>query len=212
LGIIKLPRLGLSEVRSWLLRKGVRLRAGGSDRPLRACLLAKAGRGLVILDGSDPEDERRVSLAHEVSHFLADYRQPRQKAIEVLGEAGREVLDGLRLPTLEERLTGALRGVELGVYTHLMERTAAGDVNRREVLEAEDRADRIALELLAPRQTVLERLETRGIRWRENTALRAATGILVGDFGLPPVIAEQYGRSLVLSRRSMRGFREWLGR
>ncbi|MCI0410470.1 MAG: hypothetical protein L0191_18235 [Acidobacteria bacterium] len=211
LAVVKLPHLGLSELRSWLSRKGIRLHMDGPDRPLRACLLARAERGLVVLEGSDPEDERRLSLAHEISHFLADYSHPRQKALEALGEAGREVLDGLRLPTLEERLTGILRGVEVGVYTHLMERSAVGEVNRLDVLAAEDRADRIALELLAPRQTVLERLEARKIRWRERSAVTAATEILVEEFGLPVTVAQEYGRSLVLRRRSTRSFREWLG-
>ncbi|MDQ3775288.1 MAG: hypothetical protein M3461_13525 [Pseudomonadota bacterium] len=210
LAIVKLPHLGLYELRSWLSRKGILLHMEGPDRPLRACLLARGGRGLVVLEGSDPEGERRVSLAHEASHFLVDYVHPRQKALEALGEAGREVLDGLRLPTLEERLTGLLRGVEVGVYTHLMERSALGEVNHLDVLAAEDRADRIALELLAPRQTVLERLEAKRIR-REHSAATAATEILVEDFGLPLAIAQEYGRSLVLSRRSTRGFREWLG-
>lgn len=212
LAIVKLPHLRLSELQSWLSRKGIRLHTGRADRPLRACLLARAGRGLVVLEGSDPEDERRVSLAHEASHFLVDYVHPRQKALEALGEAGREVLDGLRLPTLEERLTGVLRGVEVGVYAHLMERSAVGEVNRLEVLAAEDRADRIALELLAPRQTVLERLEATRIRWGEHSAVTAATEILVEEFGLPEAIAQEYGRSLVWSHRSTRSFREWLGR
>lgn len=211
LAIVKLPHLELSGLRSWLLRKGIRLHVSGLDRPLRACLIARSGCGLVVLDGSDPDDERRVSLAHEVSHFLVDYLHPRQKALDVLGETGREVLDGLRPPTLEERLTGVLQGVEFGFYTQLMERSAGGEVNRLEVLEAEDRADRVALELLAPTETVLEWLEVGGIRWREDAAIVAATRILTEEFGLPLRVAEQYGKSLVLSRRQPRSFQEWLG-
>jgi hypothetical protein len=210
LTIVKLPHLGLAELRTFLSRKGVRLRVSGPDRALKACLLARAGRGLVVLDGTDPGNEQRVSLAHEVSHFLVDYLHPRQVALGVLGETGHEVLDGLRLPTLQERLTGMLRGVELGVYTHLMERSSVGEVNRLEVLKAEDRADRIALELLAPRQTVLRRLDGGEIGRPDDTALRAATKTLEKDFGLPSEIAEQYGRRLVLGRRSTRSFRKWL--
>lgn len=211
LAIVKLPRLGLSDLRSWLSGKGIHLHVAGPDRPLRACLLARAGRGVVLLDGSDPEDERRVSLAHEVSHFLVDYVYPREKVLEVLGEPGREVLDGIRSPTLEERLTGILRGVELGLYRHLMERAPTGEVDRLRVLEAEDRADCIALELLAPRQTVVGRVEASGICWQDEMALRVAKEILIGEFGLPPAIAVQYGRSLVLSHRLASSFREWLG-
>jgi hypothetical protein len=91
-----------------------------------------------------------------------------------------------------------------------MERSAAGGVDRLEVLEAEDRADAIALELLAPRQAVLQRLELREIPLRDDAAFRTATKILEDDFGLPSEIAEQYGRTLVLNRRSTRSFREWL--
>jgi hypothetical protein len=211
LAIVKLPHLGLSELRTWLERRGVELHVGGPDRLVRACLLAKAGRGMVVLDGSDPEDERRLSLAHEVAHFLVDYLHPRQIALDLLGPRGCEVLDGLRPPSLEERLMGVLRGVELGVYTHLMERTGAGEVDRLDVLDAEDRADCIALELLAPRRTVLSRLKAKGISWREEDGPPAAMRILVDEFGLPPTTARAYGRALVLARRSERSFREWLG-
>lgn len=211
LAIVNLPHLGLAELRSWLSSRGIRLKVGAPDRSLRACLLARAGRGLLILDGSDPPDERRVSLAHEISHFFVDYLHPRQKTLEALGEAGKELLDGLRPPTLEERLIGVLRGVEVGVYTHLVERSVVGEVDRLDVLIAEDRADRIALEILAPRNTVLERLDARRIRWREHSAFTVATEVLVEEFGLPLILGQDYGRALVLSHRSSRSFREWLG-
>jgi hypothetical protein len=101
--------------------------------------------------------------------------------------------------------------VELGVYTHLIERTEAGDVCRPEILEAEDRADRVALELLAPRQAVLKRLSVTGIGWRDEEAPPAAAKILEQEFGLPATTAKRYGRAIVLARRSARTFQEWLG-
>ena len=211
LAVVKLPNLGLAELRGWLSTRGIRVHMRGPDRRLRACLLAKAGRGLLVVEGSDPEDERRVSVAHEVAHFLVDYLHPRQRALQALGEAGREVLDGFRAPTLEERLTGVLRGVEVAVYAHLMERSATGEVNRLEILAAEDRADRVALEMLAPRQIVLDRLEARKIRWREDSAVETAMNLLTAEFGIPLAVAQGYGRALVLSRRTGRTFREWLG-
>jgi hypothetical protein len=165
----------------------------------------------VIVDGNDPEDERRVSLAHEVGHFLLDYLHPREVALKVLGDAIREVLDGVRAPTLEERLTGVLRGVELGVYAHLMGRSATGEASRLEILKAEDRADGFALELLAPRQAVFERLQSRRIPRRKGAALRAVTSLLVEEFGLPRGTGERYGRSIITSRTMARSFREWLG-
>jgi Zn-dependent peptidase ImmA (M78 family) len=39
--------------------------------------MARAGHGFISLDGSDADDERRFSLAHELAHFLLDYQDPR---------------------------------------------------------------------------------------------------------------------------------------
>lgn len=211
LAIVKLPRLSVAELQRWVSRKGLCAHVAGSDRRLRACLLAKAGRGVVLLDGGDPDDERRFSLAHEIAHFILDYLHPRQKAVEALGEAAREVIDGHRAATLEERLTGVLRGIELGVYTHLMGRSSIGEIERIETLEAEDRADRVALELLAPRPEVLAMLRPRRVRWTGNRAFHVVEGVLRQDFGLPAGAAASYGKVLIIGRRSSRTFREWLG-
>lgn len=211
LAVVKLPKLGLFDLHDWLARRDIPFCCDISDRRLRACLLGKMGRGIIFLDGSDPEDERRFSLAHEVAHFLIDYHDPRQKALAVLGESGREVLDGERPPTLEERLTGILQHVELGTFTHLMDRLPTGDVGRIDILAAEDNADRFAIELLAPREIVITRLEEQGIQWAEEAAFKAIQKTLIQEFGLPSRTAEEYGRMVVMGRRPARSFREWLG-
>ncbi len=211
LAVVKLPRLGLRELREWLAARGIPFRLNATDRRLRACVLARAGRGVVFLDGTDSEDELRLSLAHELAHFLCDYLEPRMRATAVLGATAREVLDGLRAPTPAERLTSVLGGVELAGYTRLMERSPDGDVVRLEILDAEDRADRLALELLAPRAAVLARLEARGVQWRESSAADLAGDVLRREFGLPDSAATQYGRMLVMRQRPARNFREWLG-
>src|SRR5262249_6861344 len=153
----KLPRLGLEELRRWLALRGVTLTRASGFHPLRGALIARAGRGLVFLDGSDSDDERRFSLAHEVAHFLYDYLDPRKRALCALGDPISEVLDGRRVPRPEERLSALLRDVELGIYAHWMERSPDGAVTTAAVLAGEDRADRLALELLAPSRHVLER-------------------------------------------------------
>ncbi len=211
LAVVKLPRLGLRELREWLAERGIPFRVDATDRRLRACVLARAGRGVVFLDGTDSEDELRLSLAHEVSHFVCDYLEPRRRAIAVLGLAAKEVLDGLRAPTAAERLTGLFGDIQLSGYTRLMERSADGDVARLDILDAEDRADRLALELLAPRATVLAWLEAQGVQWREPSAVQVAGDLLRREFGLPSSTATQYGRMLVMSQRPARSFREWLG-
>jgi len=211
LAIVKLPHLGLKEICNWLGEKGISVNFHSPDRLLRACLIAQSGRGIIFLDGSDPEDERRFSLAHEIAHFLKDYLYPRKSILSLFGEDLRDVLDGYRRPTPEERLKGVFRGVSLGTYTNLMERSPKGDVEKAQILDSEDFADQLALELLAPRDEVSKRLEAQGICWRKESAFQMASQTLIQQFGLTPVIAERYGAIIVLEHRQAKSFREWLG-
>ncbi|MFY9822776.1 MAG: ImmA/IrrE family metallo-endopeptidase [Thermoanaerobaculia bacterium] len=208
--LVKLPRLGLLDVRLWLEQRGIPLQCSACDRALEACLVARGGHGLIFLDGADPPDVQRFALAHEIAHFLIDYLGQRQRALERLGERILAVLDGCRPATKEERLSGVLRGVALGTFTHLMDRSAAGDVERLEVLAAEDRADRVALELLAPHRVVVDRLKALGVRWRDPSAVLTVEEFLVQEFGLPVATARSYGRLLIMSRRSPCSFQEWM--
>jgi hypothetical protein len=210
LAIFKLPRLGVGSLHRWLADKDIAFPCDLADRPLRACLLASSGWGIVVIEGGDPDDERRYSLAHEVAHFLHDYLEPREKALAALGNGVREALDGLRPPSIEERLEGIFKGVEVGFYTHFMDRTVAGAVKTIKALEAEDRADRLALELLAPRREVLERMKKSGVSWQDEAIIPLSREILREEFGLPAVAADSYGRFLVAGRRSSCSIQEWL--
>jgi hypothetical protein len=209
--VVKLPRLCLPELRDWLEQRSIPYNLSLPDRRLRACLIARGGHGLIFLDGSDADDERRFSLAHELSHFMLDYLEPREKVLEFLGNAGYEVLDGRRAPTTEERLRGVFQGVHLTTYLHLMERTPAGSVERLRILEAEDRADRLALELLAPKETVLTRLPEQGVDWHSVSAFTLVRETLRQEFGLPETVAEHYGQMLVMQQQHPASFRQWLG-
>jgi hypothetical protein len=190
--IVLLSRLHLDDLRAWLRDEGIVCRCDESDRPLRACLVAGSGFGVILLDGTDPEDEQRFSLAHEVAHFLRHHWQPRRLACRHLGEQIAEVLDGRRAPTPQERLHALLRNVPLGVHLHLMRRGPRRELSP-EVVQAEEDADRLAYELLAPAEAVL-----------------ACTGSLQGDsgrshlaevlhttFGLPAAQAEDYSHLLL---------------
>lgn len=205
LAIVKLPRLGLESLRQWLRRRQISVYPGVVDRPLRGCLVARGGQGFVFVDGCDPDDERRFSLAHEAAHFIRDYLQPRRKAIQALGEGITAVLDGRRVPTPEEQLAGVLKRVRVGVFTHLLERNGAGGTDRTDVIQAEDAADRLALELLAPKADVLRRLKAAG------DTQESAIHILGREFGLPDPVARRYARFLVHGQAPERSFREWLG-
>jgi hypothetical protein len=207
LTIIKLARLGLDDLRRWLTQRRVPCSIAFAERPLRGALLARAGHGLVFLDGSDPDEERRFSLAHEVAHFICDYLEPRERALQVLGDAGCDLFDGRRHPAPEERLTAALCEVDLGFYTHWMDRRPDGTVAQAAVLAAEDRADRLALELLAPRLAVVAQLD----QLDQERSVETAAGVLRGYFGLPPGPASRYAAMVLAHCRADRSFRSWLG-
>jgi Zn-dependent protease with chaperone function len=162
---------------------------------------------VVFLDSEMPEDERRFTLAHELAHFLLDYRAPRMRALVALGEGVRPVLDGLRPPSVEERVHALLEGTPLGVVGHLMERPTAG-LPSSAVLSIETRADRLALELLAPAALVLEKVKgLRRMPYRERVDALAA--LLVREHGLPAGIAGRYASGLLHSHVGP-SFRDWL--
>ena len=206
--LIKLPRLEVSSLTEWLDRQGIVPPFTVAYRCLRACLVARAGYGMIFLNGSDSEDERRFSLAHEISHFMLDYWQPREHALSVLGSGIQDVLDGRRPPTSKERLGGLFQSVSWQTFTHLMDRSPSGQVEHLRILDSEDRADRLALELLAPRATVISRLQT--VQWKESFAHDQVVETLQQEFGLPGTVAREYGRMLVMSQRPARSFKKWL--
>ena len=207
--LVKLTGLSVLRIQHWLTEKRLPVACPSQNRPLEACLVAARGHGIIFLDGRDSPDFQRFALAHEIAHFLLDYREPRRKAISSLGESAREVLDGHRIATTRERVSGVLSGVPLGTFTHLMERTSSGAVRSLKVLASEDRADLLALELLAPRRAILERLKAAGICWEETTAASAVEGTLVQQFGLPVTVARSYSRTLAMTYRGPRSFQEW---
>ena len=208
--LVKLTGPSVLQIQRWLAEKSLPVVCSGQDRALEACLVAARGHGIIFLDGRDAPDLQRFALAHEIAHFLVDYLEPRWRALDSLGESVRDVLDGHRIATVRERVSGVLSGVTLGTFTHLMERSRSGAVQSLKVLTAEDRADRLALELLAPRYAVLKRLKAAGIHWQDTAAASTAEATLVQEFGLPVPVARSYSHILALTHRLPGSFREWL--
>jgi hypothetical protein len=186
--IVERPGLSLSAVLDWLARHDFPgAEAPGPDRPLRAALAAAGEAGFVFLNGDDPDDERRLSLAHEIAHFLRDYWAPRRRAERLVGAAVLGVLDGRRPPRYEERLRSILAGVPIGYHTHFLAREPDGRAAGA-AAEAERDADRLAYELLAPAEAALaEAPGTAGALARR----------LEGVFGLPRGHARLYARLLL---------------
>ncbi len=208
LEISRILHLQVSDVRTKLRRHGIALEVTGSERRLRGCLVAYGEGGLILLDASDPPEEQRFTLAHELAHYLLDYYTPRQRALAALGESIRPVLDGLRPPTLEERVHALLSRVSLGVLQHLMERPEAG-LPTGAVLDAEDWADRLALELLAPAAPLLDRLSSAVLLRNYPERMAALSQLLTARHGLPLTLATDYAR-LLIRHQGGPSFRDWL--
>ncbi len=189
LSVVERPGLSPSAVAAFLARQGVPAPAPSPERPLSGALYCWRGAGFVFVDAADPPEERRFSLAHELAHYLADYDAGRRRAVRAFGPAALEVLDGARPASPDERLHAVLRRRALAPHVHLMARDPDGRTSAGE-REAEERADRLALELLAPASL----LPPAG---RAETAAR-----LVGGFGLPESAAGRYAVLLCPAGRS----------
>ncbi|WP_430981069.1 ImmA/IrrE family metallo-endopeptidase [Thermalbibacter longus] len=158
------------------------------DLSLRGCLIARYGHGIVFLEGQDPVDEQRFSLAHELAHFLRHYWLPRQHLVMQLGPAVLDVLDGDRLPTHEERVHALLARVRVGYFIHLMNRSRDSWPDRATTTAAELEADLLAFELLAPSREVIRAISDVSDGDRRSVA----THHLRTKYGLPDKAAERY--------------------
>lgn len=200
--------LHVDHVRAWTRRVNLAFSPRGSDRRLHGCLLAWKGKGVIFFDADDPDDEQRFTLAHELAHFLLDHEARRQRAINILGPSILAVLDGERSPTIQERLHAALDSVSLGVMSHLMERPERG-LPSNVIIDVENRADRLALELLTPLGTINELLDQPAVPKGFQPRAAFLSQQLAARYGLPEHISTIYAR-FVLARRGEPTFRNWL--
>jgi hypothetical protein len=197
-----LPDLSSRVVREWLSRRHIEHRVSDVDRPLHGCLVARAGQGIVFLDANDHEPERRFTLAHEIAHFILDHLLPRLRALKVFGSRILPVLDGKRAPSQEEILSAVFERVQLGVQVHLMNRGPKGAICTWDVEESEQRADRLALELLAPgHATVAELREVLGEADNLGARVGRAVDYVSERFGLPGDVAAKYVQLLLGGQR-----------
>lgn len=193
--LVKLPHLRLKDVEHWLRARSVPFSFNCQSRAMRGCLVAFAGQGVIFVDGADHADEQRVSVAHEIAHFLVDYWVPRKRAVVRFGSQILEAFDGQRALTISERLAGILQGATLGVHTDLMERGPSSDFER--TWRIESRADRLGMALLAPPDDVLSRLGSSAPDYR--TRLAALCSILDSSYGLPAYVSCSYAAELLHS-------------
>ncbi len=220
LEVYAIPQLCVNDVFAWTRRVNLALFIQGRNRRLHGCLIAYRGKGTIFCDADDAEDEQRFTMAHELAHFLRDYQAPRQRAVNILGPSILPVLDGDRSPTRTERLHAVLSTGHLGVMSHVMERPDEG-LPTNAVIDIEDRANRLALELLAPVSKVTARIAptindnvptaSRSIGKPQgfDARLTYLSQHLITEYCLPEVVASSYAR-YVLHQLGEPTFRDWL--
>jgi hypothetical protein len=94
-----------------------------------------------------------------------------------------------------------LNRAPLGVHVHLMARGPTGAISHWDVEEREQRADRLALEIVAPATAARQVL--RGVVCSDDASLvDAATNALCQHFGLPTITARSYATILFREGRS----------
>ena len=193
IALVKLPRLRLWDIEDWMRQRGCIFDSDCENRAVRGCMIAYGGRGLLFVDGTDPEDERRFTVAHEIAHFLIEYWLPRTRVIDRLGSAVVDVIDGRRPPTATERVQAIFSNINLGPYRSLLERSSTQD--NPQIWNAENKADWVAINLLAPFKVVLSYLDlTLG---EYESRFQTVKEVLQRNFGLPNSVAISYGHALL---------------
>jgi hypothetical protein len=178
---VKLPVLTLQTIEKWLAEKQLAIPLPPHQHDLLGCLVAHRGHGFIFVCSADSADEQRLTLAHEVAHFLKDYLWPRQRVIAALGGHITDVLDGIRTATQAERAAAVLSRVRLGAHIHLLPRPGAeADAL---IAQTEAHADRLALELVAPRERINSFLQN--LPAREAMHPQEVRAALAAFFGLP---------------------------
>ena len=190
LSVFLIADLSLGRLQDWLQKNGVDCQFDTRDRRLRGGLIARQGHGIAFIDGGDSDAEQRFSLAHELAHFLRDYWRPRRNVESRLGVAALDAVDGLRPATAQERFQSLVRLAPLGFHLHLLDRDAHGNPAAASIVAAEEDADRLAYELLAPCEHILETIPD----WRDRSALQE---MLVAAYGFPRAQAVRYAAVLL---------------
>ncbi len=202
-----LPDLSVAAIRNRLSRLPHTFGLDVRNRRLYGCLVAYHGGGTIFVEARLAPSDRRVIVAHEFGHFLADYESPRRRGERRIGPQLLQIFDGERAPTDIERLEATLAGVDLRSHVHYMERTEYGTY-RPATSHVEQRANDLALELLAPWREATELLRGRG---RLPATLEPWIDALVGVFGLPAGWARPYAERLHTAALGQRSFTEILG-
>jgi len=194
--IVCLSELSLKKIENWLNKRKIYLDIEFDDRLLHGFILISRGSGFIFVNGTDSEEERKYTIAHEASHFLLDYKLPRDIAVKKLGRTILEVIDGYREPTIEEKVDGMLYSAMIKPYTHLLEKVGDGTFKNLNILNSENDADALALELLAPSSSVIKDTNPNKNKISYYDFKNQCYYILRSKYLIPDTIAEIYSSKL----------------
>jgi hypothetical protein len=184
--VVKLPVVTVQAAGRWLRRHHRTPAFPPHRHDLMGCLYADSGHSFIFVCGADGPEEQRFTLAHDAAHFLVDYWWPRRRVIQALGPSITDVLDGRRRACVVERASAILASVRAGPHWHLLPRQD-GDGNVH-IACAEDRADELGLELVAPRALVVRMVRASPVK--ERVDAEAVCRALGTFFGLPAYVFE----------------------
>jgi hypothetical protein len=196
--IVNVPGLNMSKARNWLLLRGLPDIIGYNDvddRIMHGFIVSERGTGLIFVNSDDSPLERRFTVAHEVGHFIMDHLLPRQLAVSKLGRRAEEVLNSDSVadnPLLVEAL---VRSVDIVRRPFSIEKEGDGSFRSWQNYNAENGADGLALELLAPAAEVVL-AAAGGKKLSYSACLEQCLSILEDRYSLPPSIAGPYAAKL----------------
>lgn len=177
IAIVSAGHVSVEVIRAWLAERELHVAVPRCPGDMAGCVVAYRGHAFIFIGGADPDDEVRITVAHEVAHVLRHYLKPRAEAVRALGVQVLEVLDGCRAPTFREQVHSVLASTPLGAHVHLLPRGSDPSA----VNEVEREADELALELVAPHSAVLALLQSGGLPDRRRERGEA----LAEYFGIP---------------------------
>ena len=193
--LVKLPDVTVRSVGSWLRENKHSCSFPSYENNLMGCLYAFRGFGYIFVCGTDPVEEQRFTVSHDTAHFIVDYWIPRLQVLQALGPSITDVLDGERPPRIEERASAILARVRLGAHWHLLPRRGREPEDEPHVAHAEDRADELGLELVAPKRQIVQMVKTEVANGVADVGAHCRS--LASHFGLPSNIFESIVKTLV---------------
>lgn len=177
-------------IEAWLNRSQIKVHLPMPDQALYGFLYVQNEMVIIFLEADADPKERKFTLAHELAHYLLEYVWPQQQAIRVLGQGAASLFSKRRLPDLKERVWGTLHDLPLYPRKDLLSNKQMDAAGRLALAAAENNADMLAFELMAPFE-LLRSCEQQG---NHRATFMYIHNLLQTVFDFPPTQAQIYAQ------------------